>query len=159
MRFVCKDFKRDLANVNFRTESNSKVLNDGFSRLIEFHALFARSFIYAACVYAAISRELYFRKKKKLEREDAWMDEWMDNFLLDKSIERIIFKDSNVRVWDNIAEKIWNKNKEGKFILPSSRRVDRKTSKARGQPSTFDSCRKWTWLPPEASRSQWLIYR
>lgn len=81
MRFVCKDFKRDLANVNFRTESNSKVLNDGFSRLIEFHgfhdsALFARSFIYAACVYAAISRELYFRKKKigKRRRVDGRMD-------------------------------------------------------------------------------------
>lgn len=75
MRFVCKDFKRDLANVNFRTESNSKVLNDGFSRLIEFHGfhdstLFARSFIYAACVYAAISletRELYFRKNWNIE--------------------------------------------------------------------------------------------
>lgn len=42
----------------------------------------------------------YIFEKKKLEREDAWMDERMDNFLLGKSIERIIFKDSNVRVWD-----------------------------------------------------------
>lgn len=37
MQSVCKDFKRDLANVNFRMGSNSKVLNDGFNRLIEFH--------------------------------------------------------------------------------------------------------------------------
>lgn len=140
MRFVCKDFKRDLANVNFRTESNSKVLNDGFSRLIEFHGFHDPLFMLR--VFMPRFRGNYIFEKKKLEREDAWMDEWMDNFLLGKSIERIIFKDSNVRVEVNIVEKIWNKNKGRKFILPSSRRVDRKTSKARGQPSTFDSCRK-----------------
>lgn len=74
MRFVCKDFKRDLANVNFRTESNSKVLNDGFNRLIEFHAVprCLHDPLFMLRVFMPRFRlELYFGK---LEREGAWTD-------------------------------------------------------------------------------------
>lgn len=94
MRSVCKDFKRDLANVNFRTGSNSKVLNDGFSRLIEFHGFQTiprlRDLLFMPRMFIPPFRGNYI--SSKLGR-----GVWTDNFLfwtkISNKIIPAVFKD------------------------------------------------------------------